>query len=298
MADSSQSFRAVRSGGAYKVGALTFRRLGERLKRVGRTKQSDDDLVRVIETEVLPRLMLVHKQVLDDVDSKSDDELEIPEAMIDDFTATIVDVGTAAANETVLDLVARGTRLEDVFLKLLAPSARQMGDKWMSDELSFVDVTIGLCRLHELLRQHGYSGETRHPSSGQGQPSILLSTGCDDQHVFGVQMVAEFFRRDGWQVCCEPAANIDELARIVGTQKFDIAGLSLGNSVDAVDLMYEIDLLREASANRNIKILLGGSLMTHSAEIANTVGADLVSTDATSAPSAARALLATTLVGA
>ena len=46
-----------------------------------------------------------------------------------------------------------GLPVERVLLDLLAPSARLMGEMWTADQVSFVDVTLGLSRIQQMLRQ-------------------------------------------------------------------------------------------------------------------------------------------------
>lgn len=298
MAESSQNVETVSESEAYRPSSLTFRRLGERLRLVSKGKQSNDDLVRVIETEVLPRLMLIHRREGELDISDELDRAKVTEAVVDDFVDTIVERGADAANETILSLVADGASLDDVFLKLMAPAARRMDERWTKDELSFIDVTIGLCRLHELLRNNSVTSDPISRITGSGQPSILLSVMPGDQHVFGVQMAAELFRRDGWRVVCETTSDLNSLARILAESEFDVLGLSLANAMKAAELTKDIDILREASSNKNIKVILGGSLMGQSSEFVRPAGADLVSADASTAPRAARALLAIAAVSA
>jgi hypothetical protein len=40
-----------------------------------------------------------------------------------------------------------------VFIDLLAPSARRLGQHWEDDDCDFVDVTMGLWRLQEVMRE-------------------------------------------------------------------------------------------------------------------------------------------------
>ncbi|MEO0883595.1 MAG: cobalamin-dependent protein [Pseudomonadota bacterium] len=292
MAESSQNIKAVRESSAYRTSALTFRRLGERLRLVSKGHKSNDDLVKVIETEVLPRLMLIHRQG-DEIDAAADiAQPVVTDRIVEDFVDTLIGCGCEAGNELIIDLVASGASLEDIFLKLMAPAARRMGERWTSDDLDFVDVTIGLCRLHELLRNNSVADEPMNRLPSSRQPSILLSVMPGDQHVFGVQIAAEFFRRDGWQVACETGLDLDGLARILSQNDFDVLGLSLANEIKAAELTKNIDSLRKASSNQNLKVILGGSLMGQNSEFVRPTGADLVSADAATAPRAARALLA------
>ena len=88
--------------------------------------------------------------------------------------------------EFVNNLIESGVPREEIFLDLLANAARHFGELWESDEWDFSDVTIGLCRIHELLRKHSV---LHNPESfwhgGEGQHRILLATACGDQHILG-----------------------------------------------------------------------------------------------------------------
>jgi hypothetical protein len=50
-------------------------------------------------------------------------------------------------------ILARGASVESVFIDLLAPSARRLGQHWEDDDCDFVDVTMGLWRLQEVMRE-------------------------------------------------------------------------------------------------------------------------------------------------
>lgn len=298
MTDGGENFENVREGSVQRAGALAFRRLGERLRLVTRDKHKSDDLVRVIETEVLPRLMLAHRQKGEEPGTEYADRSEVTDTVVDEFVHTLIHEGVDVANETILDLVAAGAALEDVFLKLLGPAACLMGAYWTSDKLSFVDVTIGLCRLHEILRANSVADDFGFRARGSGQPSILLAPMPGDQHVFGVQMAAEFFKRDGWWTARETTSDIFGLAQILARNEYDVVGLSLANEIKAADLASDVDILREASSNKNIKVILGGSLMNQSSEFRKSANVDLIIADAASAPKAARALLVQSAVSA
>ncbi|MEM8636170.1 MAG: hypothetical protein AAGF33_14445, partial [Pseudomonadota bacterium] len=91
---------------------------------------------------------------------------------------------------------------------------------------------------------------------------------------------------------CETVSDIEGLAQILANRRFDAVGLSLATGTKAANLDEDIDILREASSNGNLKVILGGSLIGQGSEFKRPAGADLVSVDAATAPRAARALLA------
>ena len=124
--------------------------------------------------------------------------------------------------------------------------------------------------------------------------SILLTTACGDQHVFGVIMVAEFFRKAGWLVNIEPGTTLSEMKRIVSQQHYDLLGLSLARDLSVEDIAREISTLRRASKNKNLKVIIGGASVQRNISIVNEFGADGYATDASKAPDTAKSLLADT----
>ena len=254
-------------------------------------------LLNTIETEILPRLMLVHSNSpTDRLDRRSSGAQVRPET-VETFVSNILDQSTTSGHEIVAELLREGVALENVYLDLLAPAARQMGEMWETDVRNFTDVTIGLCRLHEILRHNTFQPRDTQISPVPDTPSVLLSTACDDQHVFGIIMVAEFFRKENWQVTCEPGASNQELSRIVALHNYDVIGLSIARSIDSSELSDVIQTMRKTSRNPDVKFILGGAAIQRDVTIANKVGADGAITDAAQAPGAAMTLLAHTRIG-
>lgn len=250
-----------------------------------------DSLVRAIETEIIPRLMLVHSE-----SSAGDAQPRKTSILVaadhEQFLGRLLHGSAAATREFVDGLLERGVSRETVFLDLLGQAARRLGELWEEDLCDFADVTIGLCRLHETLREHSILND---PSCAPGHfagPSILLATACADQHVFGVVLVAEFFRRDGWRVWSEPGTARNQIAAILARDPFDVVGLSAACDANSEQIGSEIETYRKASRNRAIRVLVGGRLFAESPDLVNLVGADGAATDARSAPTTGSALLA------
>lgn len=255
------------------------------------------DLQKTIETAILPRLMLVEEQGALGTHSDPDTAPQIEPQLLEEFIDFLLDQSVTAGQDLVEHLLKQGVPLERIYLDLLAPTARRMGEYWESDQRSFTDVTIGLCRLHEVLRHNALRPTDHHTNHSPVRPTILLSTACADQHVFGVIMVAEFFRKAGWAVTCEPGAETRELVRIASTHTFDVIGLSIARTYALDDIRNAIKQLRDASQNQDAKIMIGGALIDRDLTIVEKVGADAFTTDASKAPDTASNLLADARIG-
>lgn len=251
-----------------------------------------DTLIRAIEGEIIPRLLLAHeaRPELAGPDPTFDPSITPEEK--ERFLGVLMSDSAASTRRFCDMLLERGVTHETLFLDLLADCARRLGELWEDDRISFTEVTIGLCRLHQVLREQSAPGPTDTAVAGGAPgPGILLATACGDQHVFGVVMVAEFFRRASWRVWSEPGASRSEIEALLADQHFDLLGLSAACSTLADAVAEDIDAFRRASRNRDLKVLVGGRLFVDEPELTSAVGADGAAFDAKAAPAAGNALL-------
>jgi len=274
--------------------------LGERLSDsspASKTSRSEphldsdeaESLFRAIEGEIIPRLMLAH-QSREPVAGPGSRRPLLDSDERERFLAMILRDSADASSTFVNGLLDRGVTRETIFLDLLADTARRLGELWEEDRADFTDVTIGLCRLHQVLREH--SSPAIEIGQGAAAPRVLLTTACADQHVFGVVMVAEFFRRDGWRVWSEPGASRASLTSILAGERFDVLGLSAACSVEPDEVADELKSFRKASRNAEMRVLVGGRLFAESPELVSTIGADAAAFDAAAAPTTANELIA------
>lgn len=232
-------------------------------------------LARTIESEIIPRLMLMHHVPAARVIA----EKHIGAEQVSDFTALILTQDTAVARAYLQSLVAAGTSTESIYLDLLSPTARRLGKLWEEDRCDFADVTIGLWRLQQLVHESepGFRGD--QASSGRGN-RILLMPAPGEQHTFGLFMVSEFFLRAGWHVHAEPDASVGQLADLVSERWFDVAGFSVGVEARIEPLVKCIKTLRRRSRNAAIHVMVGGPIFLARPELVAVVGADGTAADA------------------
>ena len=72
--------------------------------------------------------------------SRAIQEQDNPNAIVQ-FAALVLGDSDAAAFTFVQEVMAQGTSVESVFLDLLAPTARHLGELWESDATDFANVT-------------------------------------------------------------------------------------------------------------------------------------------------------------
>jgi methanogenic corrinoid protein MtbC1 len=252
-----------------------------------------DSLVRTIEGRIIPQLMLVHRVAVDRPARGSTTRRPGP----DDVRALaelVLARDTGGAVTAVAAQVAGGVGLEAVYLDLLAPTARYLGDLWDQDRIDFVQVTLGLCRLQQVVHTLGpaFLGDGDQELVAEPAHRILLATLAGDQHSFGLTLVAEFFRRAGWDVHEAPGATREDLVALVRREPFAAIGLSVGceSRLDATASI--LAALRRMACNPQLAVLVGGPAFAGHPERVALVGADATAPDGRQATAAVRELLA------
>jgi MerR family transcriptional regulator, light-induced transcriptional regulator len=254
-----------------------------------------EPLVRTIESEIIPRLMLAWRPP-PGAGSCARAQAVPDSEDVAAFAGLVLAHDTRMAQDFIETLRLRGVSLEAICLDLLAPTARYLGDLWIEDLCDFSQVTVGLCCLHRVL--HGFSAdfqrESRQHETGQrehGRRALLLPV-PGEQHSFGLLMVTEFFRRAGWDVRSGLTSTNDELVHMVRGEWFAVVGLSLSGDRHLDTLTALIAAIRRHSRNRTVGIMVGGALFIEHPELVSRVGADATATDGQQAAMQAENLLA------
>ena len=247
-------------------------------------------LVRALELEVIPRLARSHRAPprAPTLDQPASAEVEA-------FTACLIDDSEAALVLAVDGLRLRGASVESLYLGLFAAAARRLGVLWEEDRCDFCTVTVGLGRLQRLLRElsPAFGAEIEHPIGGR---RAMLAQPPDEQHSFGLSIVAEFFRRAGWEIHGGPGGAASQPAARVRAEWFDMVGFSIGSELRLPWLRTTVAHVRQASRNAAVVVLVGGPLFLLHPEWVAEVGADGTAQDARQAPVLAEAMIADRVV--
>jgi methanogenic corrinoid protein MtbC1 len=255
----------------------------------GQDWQAFDSLVKAIETEIIPRLMLAHRPAGVPLTGRGSAELAA-ESEVVEFTERLLDRDENVALEYVRAKRNAGVEVDALFLRLFSAAARRLGELWVEDLCSFAEVTVGVSRLHGLVRE--LSPAFHHAShAGYRNRRALLVPTPGEQHTFGLFMLSEFFRRDGWDVSGESGGQPAEVAARAERDWFDLVGLSLSGERLIDPLRETIVLLRKLSCNPRLVVMVGGALFLSRPELVGDVGADSSATDAPAALATAERLI-------
>ena len=237
-------------------------------------------LARTIESDVIPRLVQAHRPGAANPQPGSAVPLQ---ADVDGFLKQIV-LGSEAETLGLIDgLRERGVSVESLYLDLFGPIARRLGEMWDDDACDFSTVTVALGRLQRLLRElsPAFGTEIEHPANGR---RALFVQPRDEQHSFGLSMVAEFFRRDGWDVIGGVGGAVASPVAMVRDEWVDIIGFSVGSDARLPWLRETIAAVRAASRNTALGVLVGGPPFAACPDLALEVGADGTARNGKEAP--------------
>lgn len=245
-------------------------------------------LARLIEGEIIPRLLMAHRS------GANRDVIPMNSATIDDdeidrFAHQVMTADLANLAEHIELRTRRGVTVETVYFDLLSPAAKRLGEMWENDECEFTDVTIGLCRLQQLVYEFADRVHVEN-GSGDGRTALFALT-PGDHHSFGLVLVVEYFRRAGWRTVCMPDATEADLIDTVRSERFDLIGFSMADAQWLDRLPPVISRVRKASRNRDMKVIVGGRAFEQRPDRVAMVGADETAGDAREAVHVADALL-------
>ena len=179
-------------------------------------------------------------------------------------------------NALIGDLVAQGWVSDALVTHLLEPSARALGDAWLADDCTELDLTIGLSMLQ--LAGHAIHAGSTAETIRKRRYSILLATAPGEPHILGPTLLGDIFTDAGWIVDMAFPDSDEALAKQVRAQHPDAVDIALS---DALPRQHALATLREtiektrlATADETRVVSVGGRLFAEAAATAQSVGAD------------------------
>ncbi len=237
----------------------------------------------ILRSEIVPRLLLIHHEIRKNAGSAPPNQAEIEE-----FGRLAMKPDSASATAYFAAMRAKGHSIDTLFVDFLAPTARHLGELWEQDRVDFIDVTLGVARLHELLEMFGFAQEI--VGDDLRHRAILIAP-PGEKHLFGIDMVAKFFRASGWTVTLEIEHTLEHNLRSVADEWIGCVGLTMSSEVRVETLARTIDLIRRNSLNPGIGVIVGGPAFGRDPDLVAQVGADAAANDAPTAVILAKKLL-------
>jgi MerR family transcriptional regulator, light-induced transcriptional regulator len=197
----------------------------------------------------------------------------------------------------VHELLDSGMSTGMIAEEYIAQTAQYLGECWGEDTLNFNEVTLGCGRLQSMLRYLA-DIEPLPLGSAANAMRVLLLCAPQEQHTLGLGMVADAFRRDGWDVTQSRSHELSSPLQTISKEWFDVVCISVGADKHLPWLKGLIVQFREHSRNPDLLILAGGAVLSTNPAKAAACGADACAVNASQTPELAKHLLTRATIAA
>jgi methanogenic corrinoid protein MtbC1 len=249
------------------------------VRAAGRARVTRPDLLaRSIETDIVPRLLLSRLGAVRPQSPVAPPPAVVTADDVQQFAELVLGDDRDAIATFVLALRTRGAQADSLFLNLLGPTALLLGKFWEDDTCSFADVTLGMLRLSWVMQELIPVFHTEVAPRPERRRALLVPA-PGEQHGLGLKIVTEFMRRAGWQVWCGVPESRQSLLDMVHRDWFALVGFSTACSNRLESLSTAVRLVRRASLNAAVGVMVGGPIFIDHPELAAAVGADATAID-------------------
>ncbi len=173
----------------------------------------------------------------------------------------------------IASLMATGIDRREFYEFYVPSAARRLGEMWVKDEASFVDVTVGGGRLQALFRDRSGEGGRNYDRVIPLGESFLMAVPAFEQHSLGAFVAADQLRRHGVWVHMGIGLTLSEIADVVQEHRFAAVGLSLATWNTVEKATEVVDYLR-SHLDHVPPIVVGGRAVTDRRKVAQRTGAD------------------------
>lgn len=191
-----------------------------------------------------------------------------------DFCNALIHPDERRRYDVVASMIAAGISTEEIIETYVPEAARQLGEDWIDDKLSFAEVSVGAARLQEIVRAFGNPYERPGALVPLGR-SILMIVPDIEKHTLGPFIAASQFRRYGLWVQMAIGMTPGEVGDLVMENRFSMVGISCGNRravAHLAKLVHEVQCRVEVPA----PVVIGGSIVSEEPDLKEMSGADLV----------------------
>ncbi|MEL7152001.1 MAG: cobalamin-dependent protein [Pseudomonadota bacterium] len=201
--------------------------------------------------------------------------------------ALIADDDHAGAH-FINDARSEGATIESVYLNYLAAAARLLGTWWEEDRVSFSQVTVGTSRMYAIMRSLRREMPVTALSPNR---AAVFATVPGEEHILGVRMAADLFRKDGWEIDLLIGKTHDELVNAISGSEMVVIGLS-ASGASALEALSKLVLALRIK-NPVLKIFVSGHIAEDCEDTLSLMDVDGVAADYATAKYLLEAAVAT-----
>jgi methanogenic corrinoid protein MtbC1 len=181
------------------------------------------------------------------------------------------------ASRLVLDAVAQGTPVRDIYLQVFQRCQHEVGRLWQMNRLSVAQehyCTAASQLIMSQLYPYVFTGE----KNGR---TLLATCVSGDLHEIGVRMVTDFLEMEGWNTFYLGADTpTPSLVQTIAERDVDVLAVSATLTSHIRSVVSLIAAVRGTEAGRRVKVLVGGYPFNIDPGLWQRVGADAFARDA------------------
>jgi methanogenic corrinoid protein MtbC1 len=178
----------------------------------------------------------------------------------------------AAAALEALDDSAKGL---DWFLsERLGPIAKQIGQLWNEDKVTFLEATVGATRIYTYIR---YRRRPAVPVTRAAKRAATFVLVPGDMHTLGISAATDVFRARGWDITLLVGHSHDELVAQFETSNDINFGFSAGSTGSMAALGRLVVSLTVARPNAHV--LVSGQIAAAREDVLRLPGVDACEVD-------------------
>ncbi|MEO0881716.1 MAG: BLUF domain-containing protein [Pseudomonadota bacterium] len=162
---------------------------------------------------------------------------------------------------------------------LLEQSERRLGDLWLDNLCSDLEINSALSDMIRALRSVNFGTLPVWRVSG-GAPDVLVVSQPGELHMLSAVLDAEVLWQHGWSPTLEFPKRDKDLQQMLSDHWYEALDISMSGVFKRPEkldgLAQTVELARDASANQNIAITVGGRAVYEDRSLLIQVGADAV----------------------
>lgn len=191
------------------------------------------------------------------------------------------------AGRLVLDTVASGTSVKEIYLHVFQPAQREVGRLWQTNRISVAEEHYCTAATQLIMSQlYPYIFATEKKGG-----TLVATCVAGDLHELGVRMVADFFEMDGWNTYYLGANTPhDSIISTVIQRAAEVLAISATMTYHVEAVRELIGVVRQKPALAKVKILVGGYPFSRDPQLWRALGADGSAPDAQEAVALANGL--------
>ncbi|MFW2542929.1 cobalamin B12-binding domain-containing protein [Primorskyibacter sp. 2E107] len=196
------------------------------------------------------------------------------EEWVDRLCTEIMSDSETSHRNVISSLIATGVTTEQVLQIYVPAVAQRIGELWIQDRASFVQVTVGASRLQALFQNEHQppQGKWLDRTVPLGQSMLMILPESED-HTLGAFVAADQFRRHGIWVRMAIRLKPHELVRVIEEGCFSMLGMSLATQKSIAGVEELINFLRSAM-DHCPPIVIGGRYVLDKDDVEERTGAD------------------------